>query len=217
MSWQQTPVFITNRDNLTRGFTTLLDWLVRIGMTDIRVIDNGSTYTPLLDYDVPEHVTVTRYPDNVGPYALWERGLVPRDTRFILTDPDVVPARDPRTPDDLIEQMHHIMDVDPAVVKVGPSLRIDNLPDCYARKREVIDWEKQFWVKPASQWPAYDSGIDTTFALYREGSASWPGGRYLRLAPPYQFEHVPWYEDSAKPSDEERYYREHAKKGWVNW
>lgn len=214
MRWQDTPVYIVNRNNLTRGFRDLVSWLQRIGMTDIIVLDNYSEFEPLLDfYKTLDHVH--RLSMNYGPYVFWEMLLHRnRQTRFIVTDPDVVPSAD--CPDDLIERMHEAMDRE-HVGKVGPSLRIDNLSDHYARKDEVIAWEKQFWLHPAIGQGAYHADIDTTFALYQPHSECRPAGHTLRLAPPYSVEHRPWYEDSANPSEEAQYYRSHAKSDLIHW
>jgi hypothetical protein len=49
--------------------------------------------------------------------------------------------------------------------------------------------------------------VDTTLALYR------PGGRWhlsgMRTGGKYQARHLPWYVDSAHPTQEELYYRAH--------
>jgi len=216
MNWQDTRVFIINRDNMNRGFIQLLTWLASVGMRNVAVIDNGSTYPPVLDlYGKLSNVQLLRSDENLGPYAFWQLGLHQQQhERFIVTDPDVVPSAD--CPDDLIERMHQAMDRE-HVGKVGPSLRIDNLPDSYARKSEVIAWEKQFWLHPAIGQGAYHADIDTTFALYQPHSECRPAGHTLRLAPPYSVEHRPWYEDSAHPPDEAVYYRSHAKADLIHW
>jgi len=79
MNWQQTPVYITNFNNLERGFRQLLDWLINAGMANITIIDNASTYEPLLVYyaDLDWPLRICRLTENKGPYALWELGLVP--------------------------------------------------------------------------------------------------------------------------------------------
>ena len=205
-------IYITNFNNLERGFKQLVLWL-RILDMEPNVIDNASTYQPLLDYYLEEKIRVHYEPTNRGPYAFWQLGWHKQQTeRFIVSDPDVIPPLG--CPGDLIVQMDAMMTRHGAV-KVGPSLRIDNLPNHYAQAEAVRAWEAQFWERPIEG--AYHAQIDTTFALYEPGSEAWPGGSYLRLAPPYQFEHFPWYEDSANPSEELKFYRSTIRPDYTHW
>jgi hypothetical protein len=219
MNWQDTPVYITNFNNLERGFARLIEWLLDAGLLNITIIDNASTWEPLLEYyswlpDFVEDIRIIRNDVNRGPYALWEMGLVPADSRFILTDPDVVP--DASCPSDIVRIMHEAMDSLPASpCKVGPSLRIDDLP---SQHQHIWDWEIQFWKKPivAGMYAAYEALIDTTFALYQPGSQAWPAeGTHYRLAPPYVFRHLPWYETST--SEERDYYIRTSDPKWTHW
>src|SRR5882724_584499 len=210
-------IFITNFNNLERGFRQLVKWL-QDSHFDITIIDNRSTYGPLLDY-YTQHtcskLRLFRHGDNLGPYAFWELELHKQQTeRFIVTDPDVVPAEG--CPRDLIQLMNWVMD-NSDIGKVGPSLRIDNLPDHFKHKQDVLKWEQQFWDRPALGSPAYHADIDTTFAMYEPGSEVRNDKPCLRLAPPYSFEHIPWYEDSAAPNAERDYYLAHARKDWIHW
>ena len=219
MSWHDTPIYITNRNNLDRGLSTLVQWLLDRGMTSITILDNGSTLVPLLTYysglEPASQVTVRYLNDNLGPYAFWSLGLhTQQKTRFIVTDPDVVPSDD--CPHDLILKLHALIDRHMAV-KVGPSLRIDNLPDHYVHKQAVIAWEAQFWSTPVPDESAWHAQIDTTFALYQPHSPAWPIGPYIRLDTPYSFEHVPWYEDSARAQAERDFYLANARLDWTHW
>lgn len=214
MKVEQTPVIIVNRNNLSRGFLRLVEWLQRAGMESITVIDNNSEWPPLLEYydSIDSGITVVRLTENLGNDALWKLGTSIK-TRFILSDPDVVPAS--YCPLDLVGKMHDVADrYSPA--KVGPSLRIDNIPSCYAQKNKVEAWEAQWWTNPIANEEGYSALIDTTFALYEPGAGIWDN-HHIRLAPPYSMEHIPWYEDSSNPSEEETFYRETANKAIINW
>ena len=209
---EDTPIWIINFNNLDRGFRRLVEWLRSAGMRNIGVLDNASTYPPLLEYYETCDLQIVHTGGNFGNQILWNLGLAPK-TRFILTDPDLVPA--PYCPLDLIGKMHDVADrFSPA--KVGPSLRIDNIPSCYSKKHQVEAWESQFWNNPIASGETYSAAIDTTFALYEPGAHIWDN-THIRLAPPYTFEHVPWYEDSANPSEEEAFYRSTAKQNIINW
>jgi len=212
MRVEETPVIINNFQNLDRGFRRLVDWLLSAGMENIAVIDNASTWEPLLEYYETCHLQIVHAGANLGNQALWELGIEPK-TRFILTDPDVIPAS--YCPLDLVGKMHDVADrYYPA--KVGPSLRIDNIPSCYSKKSKVEAWEAQWWTVPIANGEGYSSLIDTTFALYEPGAGIW-SNHHIRLAPPYSMEHFPWYEDSANPTEEEKFYRETSNKAIINW
>ena len=99
----------------------------------------------------------------------------------------------------------------PFARKIGFSLRIDNIPDSYIHKEEVINLEKQYYLKPA-EGGLYRAPIDTTFALYRPrvGLSRSRSVEAYRTAYPYQAEHLPWYNDSSNLSEEEQYYISHC-------
>jgi len=217
--YQFTPVYIVNRDRLDTGFRQLVTWLNELEMMNIFVLDNKSTYPPLLDYykflTAEKKAQIMFADKNGGPWVFWKAGLhLQQNQPFIVTDPDVVPASD--CPNDIIEVMLKCLVFCPQVTKIGPSLRIDNLPDTYDKKQSMLGSEGEYWnplrLETLKGHPAYRAGIDTTFALYRPWS---PLNRChftnYRLAPPYHFEHRPWYVDSANLSEEEIYYRTHRE------
>jgi hypothetical protein len=201
-------VWITNFNNLERGFRRLVDWLRSTDVAVI-VIDNGSTWAPLLKYYETSGLQIAHCAKNLGPYAFWEMKLHQDSDRFIVTDPDVVPSAD--CPPDLIKRMGEMMDR--GYVKVGPSLRIDNLPGTYPNTQQVIDWEQQFWTHRAGK--GFEALIDTTFAMYAPSAPAGPAYG-LRLAPPYSFEHIPWYE-GPEANAERDFYNDQKVKGWTHW
>jgi hypothetical protein len=220
MDYRDTPIFILNFNRLEIGFRDLLAWLKRTGMTRIAVVDNASTFPPLLDfYDSPamNGIQIIHAGANLGYEAIWKLGLhnLPSaSSRYILTDPDIVP--DTQCPLDLVRKMHEVADrYTPA--KVGPALRVDNLPDCFAQRNYISGCEAPYWTRRLAPdcWSAL---IDTTFALYESGWERWPhcthGAQHVRLDFPYVVNHIPWYEDSANPSVEACYYRAHVAPGF---
>ena len=210
MTWKDTPCYIVNFCNLDRGFRRLVDWLLRAGMTNITVIDNNSTWPPLLEYyQTMKGITLLRQSENLGHEAFWKLGYHQYQTeRFIVTDPDIVP--DEHCPLDLVYRMHQIMDRYKA--KVGPGLRTDNMHPNYFKHDFQIDWEQQFLANPTPRKEGHWALIDTTFALYEPGWGHWPE-KCIRLGPPYLANHIPWMEDSAVPNAEREFYKEHALPG----
>ena len=67
-----------------------------------------------------------------------------------ITDADLV--LDEKCPADIVERMFDLLKNNyPYAFKIGPSIRIDNLPDCYNRKQEVIDWESRYFEHPVAK------------------------------------------------------------------
>ncbi|MCJ7820715.1 MAG: hypothetical protein MUP53_05895 [Bacteroidales bacterium] len=96
--------------------------------------------------------------------------------------------------------------------KCGFSLKIDDLPDSYALKEQVIGWEKQFFEMKCDNL-LYLAPIDTTFALYRPSGRRRPANfsaEMYRTDFPYMARHLPWYVESLNPDSENRYYMEHS-------
>jgi hypothetical protein len=214
--WRDIPVFIVNRNRL-QALQRLVDWLLAAGTRRIVIFDNASNYPPLLQWyqALPAGVNALLLPDNLGPYVLWQQGVHRvLDTPFVLTDSDVVPAS--FCPADLIGALLRELQRFPDAKKVGPALRIDNLPEHYAEVDVVRKWESQFWEHPVAPG-VFAAPIDTTFALYPPRAEFSNEACNLRLGAPYIVEHTPWYVNEAALDDEERHYRAHTSVVHSNW
>jgi hypothetical protein len=214
--FHQIPIIINNYNRLEYPLM-LIQALERMGYSNIYIIDNKSSYPPLLEYYNHCPYKVFRLDKNVGHLALWETGInkMFRNQWFIYTDADILPGRD--CPADFVEKMYHIAQKYNAL-KVGFALRIDDLPDCYEHKLKVQRWERHFWERPLEP-DVYDAEIDTTFALYRPNvQRRWiDRGLNVRMGGDMTAYHMPWYLDSANLSEEERYYISTCNPGasWV--
>jgi len=221
MPFREVPIFVNSFNRLT-CLRRLLEWLCAAGHRRIFVIDNASTYPPLLDYlgEVERHhlATVIRLPENVGHLAIWACGLLDRlgiTSEYVYTDPDVLPAD--FCPPDLVGFLQAVVAENPEILAAGPGLRIDDIPDHYPHKAAVIAWEGQFWLRPAAP-RLFRAGIDTTFALYRPGASHTLGtGRSIRTGWPYLAAHEGWYSDHQSPTDEETHYRRSVKADTSHW
>lgn len=211
----QYPIIIITRDRL-ESLRQLVLWLESVGQKNIWFCDNSSAYPPLVDYLKSSPYNVRFNEINFGHRAPWLSGLVTElglDTHFVVTDPDVVPCGE--CPPDVLDVFKQVLTDHPDIDKVGFSLRIDDLPDHYEHAENVRVWESQFWVN--TYIPGfYFAPIDTTFAMYRPGE-NHQNAKSLRAAPPYMARHMPWYQDSANPTDELTYYLEHADSLIINW
>lgn len=214
---QQVPVLL-NSFNRLGCLRRLIAWLQEAGYVNLYVIDNASTYPPLLDYLTwlrNGRATVIRLPKNFGPRVLWRQRLLSRmgiETEYIYTDPDVVPARE--CPRDLIGKLQSVLADHPNVGKAGVGLRLDDLPSWYQHKAAAISWERQFWVRPAGPG-LFHAPVDTTFALYRPGGSRGRGG--IRTGWPYVAAHEGWYLNSAWPSEEDLFYNRTVTPGVSHW
>jgi hypothetical protein len=215
MSVEQFPVIVNVRDRL-ESLRLLVAWLEAAGQRDLYLLDNASTYPPLLEWLDQSRHTVVRSERNLGHRGPWLSGLVPRlghDRCFVVTDPDVVPTEE--CPLDALHYFRALFDEVPIVDKIGFGLRIDDLPDYCDHKAEILAWERRFWEREVVPG-VYGAAIDTTFALYRPGRGHWYLNS-LRTGPPYVARHLSWYVDSANLTDEQRYYRDHADPLTSNW
>lgn len=211
------PIYINNRNRLS-SLSTLIAWLRAAGHSNITVIDNASTYEPLLEFYETSEVKVKRLSKNLGPYALWnpECADLRRADPFVYTDSDIVP--DDACPRDAIRIMHDQMLSLQGRFKVGFGLRIDDIPDHYAQANRVRMWEARFWEKQSTRpckAPLYIAKIDTTFAVYPSRSGFFANA--LRTGAPYLARHTPWYVDSANPSEEDQFVESNADKRFVSW
>ena len=207
------PIYINNRDRVTTT-KTMVDWLVAAGSRNVVIMDNNSTYPPLLEYysRLPSHVGLHKFPANHGPWSFWTADLHRKQTTpYVVTDSDLVPADE--CPKDLMARLCSLLSRFPHSLKVGPGLKIDDVPDDQAL---YSGWdrkgEEHFWTKRFNE-EAFNAPIDTTFALYPTGnyvSGDFLKGYHnLRMDTPYLFRHMPWY--ARRPlSEEESYYRAHT-------
>jgi len=215
------PVYICNRNRLSTT-RRLAEWLKSAGTKSITIIDNDSSYEPLLLWykSWPESVKyVQQMGRNAGPYECWTWAKARQNMPFIFSDSDVLPAD--CCPKDLVERCLYILNILPASGKIGPGIRLDNIPKenldspNYFEGKTLRQWESQFWIRRIPHTPAFRAPIDTTFALYTATTPWRLDWENIRLDSPYLIEHVPWY--CTQPiSEEEQYYRAHAEK-WSHW
>jgi len=207
LDYKKVPIIINNRNRFTY-LKMLIDYLEKRGYTNIYIIDNNSSYSPLLKYYDQLNYKVYFLKRNVGYLALWKTGIFLRFIRdyYVYTDPDVVPVEE--CPDDFMAFFLKVLEKHKTAKKVGFSLKIDDLPDHYNRKQEVIDWEKSLYLNKLDKF-LYQSPVDTTFALYRPWA--WGGANLyfqtFRTVYPYTARHLPWYEESDNLSEEDLFYR----------
>lgn len=216
--YRDIPIIINNRNRLT-FLKTLIKSLESKGYNNIFIIDNASTYTPLIEFYNNCNYKIFYLKENVGYLALWKTPIFKkfRKDYYVYTDPDVVPIEE--CPDNFLEFFLNTIKKHRFAKKVGFSLKIDDLPDHYDHKNDVIYWEQEF-RKIVTDDNLYKANIDTTFALYRPWAKGGSNNSHITFRTPYPFEarHMPWYNNSKNLSDEEKYYIDNAKQStfWTN-
>jgi hypothetical protein len=191
----------------------LIAWLEKVGIERIYLVDNDSSYEPLLEYYRQTPHTVIRIRENIGPRAFWERGIIDRAAapgeRYVLSDPDVVPIDE--CPPDAIERFGELLDAYPERMKVGFGLKLDDLPEHYRHRAAILEFERSNWERQLAPG-VFAAEIDTTFALYRPSFRRFDmSAPSLRTGHPYVARHLPWYMDTDRPTDEQRFYWSHAR------
>lgn len=218
ISYKSIPVFIISFNRLTY-LKNCIKWLEHYGFKNIQIIDNKSTYQPLLDYYGEIDYQVLYMDKNYGHKVLWNSGKfddIVDNNFYILTDPDVEPVSE--CPKDFLFIMlkylkkYHVR-------KVGPSLKIDDLPEKSKIRNDVIKWESRMYNDKLLFSNAYLQMIDTTFALYAPNQLVKNLYRLdaIRIGYPIQFRHLPWYHADDDFSDEDILYFNSKREDVAHW
>jgi hypothetical protein len=220
LPFRRIPILI-NSFNRLQCLRSLVDWLENAGYANIIIIDNASSFPPLLAYlerlERKKRATIVRLGANCGHLAIWQQGLLQRlgiDSEYVYTDPDVVPAE--FCPPDVLGFFREILDEEDDIATIGFGLRLDDIPDHATHKAQVLAWESQFWLAPAAPG-LFLAPIDTTFALYRPLGAHSLGQPSLRTGWPYLASHVGWMIDHQNPSEEDIFYFRSVRSGTSHW
>lgn len=203
------PIIIINYNRLT-DLRLMVDFFVSINHQNIVIVDNASTYQPLLKYydEIKGRVKVLIMDKNYGHLVLWQNEELYKKFMsgyYIVSDSDIIPNKD--LPRNYLLKMLGLLDHYEKITKVGFALDIDNIPDCFKSKDKVIKWEQKYWDNPIDR-DVYVADTDTTFALYR------PNYKYskpnflkaIRIAGNFTAIHRGWYIDSRNLSEEDIYY-----------
>lgn len=213
------PIYIISYNRLSFLKQTV-EWLKKYGYKNINIIDNCSDYPPLLDYYQNCGCNVIRMKKNYGHLVFNKHPkffFIRNFSFYILTDPDLTPID--KCPPNFVEVFFNVMWNHLEYSKVGFSLKIDDLPDDYYLKDEVLLWESKFYKNIIGTTPVtlYNANIDTTFAVNSPKIFVAYKNRYkgIRTGFPYQVRHLPWYGE--KKSEELDHYLKSVRKDVSNW
>ena len=206
--YSEIPIIINNFNRL-EYLKTLLEGLEQRNYKNIYILDNKSSYPPLLEFYKATKHQVLFLDDNYGFRALWKSKLYKKflGNFFVYTDPDLQILEE--CPDNFLELFRDKLNNRKLASKVGFSLKIDDLPDHYSQKKKVVNWEKKFYNKPTKDNAFFRAPVDTTFSLYRPFSFKLIRSQHsesYRSAAPCQMRHLPWYIDDNNISEEDQFY-----------
>lgn len=216
------PTFIICRDRV-RNLRKLVRWLEKTRQAEILLVDNNSSYPPLLEYlEKTKHKTY-RLSDNLSKWAPWSHNLIaqhPSDY-FAIIDPDMLPPKE--CPLDITGFLINALE-DKRYAQyhcAGPSYEITDLPDHYAGKQEVLRWEPQFWTKPLygdyKTADFFEAPIDSMWAVMRKGGQIDVERPAIRANYPYVVKHETWYLDSDNLDEEDLWYRDRCDPNRAHW
>lgn len=214
------PIFIIsyNRVNDLKKMVTAME---SSGYNNLIILDNASDDQDLLEYlkELQHRYKVHFLKQNYGHMVLWRCGLYDElinDSYYVLTDNDIIPIEE--CPSNYLEVFYDILQRNPHTGKCGFSLKIDDLPNKYQYKWDIILYESFFFrnVIHDDKYLLYDAPIDTTFALYRPEKYRKELGlsfyNAIRVGYPYEARHLSWYVDSKKLTAEQEKYFSSGKK-----
>jgi len=182
----------------------------------IYVIDNKSTFKPLIDYlkSIETIVTVLYQDKNYG-HKVYERDdiIALGGDKYVVTDPDL--GLNSNLPANFLEIMSELSDRC-KTNKIGFALDLTTNIDMNRRLdsrngKTIKEHESRFWTDRVDDpnYELYRADIDTTFALinkkyYKKGFL----GNSIRIAGDFTAVHKPWlmkYEDEQLPGENENY------------
>lgn len=182
------PVIINNR-NLFTWPKKMIEFISKFEMVgEIIILDNGSTYQPLLDWYEEVDVTVIKI-QNMGHSAPWDSGLVERlnSEYYVVTDSDLDISM---TPKDCISESINVLKNFPEYGKVGLSFIYEDVPENSPYYHHIQTYEKERQLKSfRKENHLVDVGIDTTFAVYNIKKYFIGGASLIN----HRAKHIPWY------------------------
>jgi glycosyltransferase involved in cell wall biosynthesis len=202
------PIFI-NSYNRFYYLKNLINKLEQLNYKNIVIIDNNSTYQPLLNYYKTLPYEILYLSENQGHKAFWNTGLHKKyfNSFYVYTDPDIEPIGlcDKKFMRNFLNNLIRYPHID----KIGFGIITDDIPQEYKFKKEVLFSEKKYLNYPINSKLFY-SKIDTTFALYSPGYDLYNKGESfytsLRTSGKYRIRHLPWYELETENNEEYLHY-----------
>ncbi|MFH7018004.1 glycosyltransferase family 2 protein [Flavobacterium sp. FlaQc-47] len=213
IDYKSIPIIIISFNQLFY-LKKLIDFLKSRNYKNIIIIDNNSTYQPLIQYfnEIDTSLTIHRLKVNYGHLVFWQvKELFEKYSKgyYVITDADINPLEE--CPEDFLLYFKKILDQNRKITKVGFSLKIDDIPETNINREKIIKWESKFW-KDKDNDGNFIADLDTTFALYRPKYDLQEHGFYTarRTKNPYVAKHGGWYINNRNLTEEQKFYFQHC-------
>jgi hypothetical protein len=176
------PLIIPNFNQLTYLVNLITWWNYYTNNAPVFVLDNKSTYGPLLDFYDDNHfynLSVFLYEENNCGNNLKkfiESNIKGYYEYYCISNPDIMPH--PGTPENFLSVMMHCIDRY-KFHHAGFCLVKDDLPDFIDNKDIILRQENKFWYNPkaieynGSKYTGYLAPIDLTFCMYTTKNSGW--------------------------------------------
>lgn len=217
------PIVILNRDRF-HPLVEQVTVLKEKGYHNITIIDNQSTYPPLLEWYEKSNVDVfvnTIVPNSNKAFLNLVQIGHPKFVQivsdwYIFNDSDIIPEK--AVPNDFVMDLIQYA-VKYQKTKVGMSIRIDDIDLNYPLNKWVHGYESDYWTNGIQDGDVelYPHPIDTTFAVHSPGTMPDWSRDTLRVGVPYIVKHAPFYYDPENLPEDEKYYLQHMNKDSSNW
>jgi len=217
------PIFIIAYNQYT-FVKSMVDQLLNY-TNNIYIIDNKSSYPPLVNYlkSIENTVKVLYMDKNYG-HRVYERDEIVKlgGNKYIITDPDLILNK--KLPNNFIDILSILSDKY-KTGKIGFALDISkniNLKLISSdTNNNVIDWELQFWQNKINdpEYILYNADIDTTFVLINQTYYTPYSYSGIRVAGNFTCIHIPWtigYEKILLEDELEYYHNNNISNTWNN-
>jgi hypothetical protein len=196
------PIYLTNMNRLTT-IKKMVEDLYRLnGNAKINIIDNASTYPPLLDWykEIKNDVCIINNSTNLGPWSFFYSGHFSNCNEEFYTYSDADLELNPNMPynwQEILMEYHKRWNRKASLV-----LRLDDIPDSEI-KPHILHHQSVCW-NPTEEENVWHGVTDMTFSF----DAKSAGYRYesIRIGGNFACRHIPWYLDINNISEEEKYY-----------
>jgi glycosyltransferase involved in cell wall biosynthesis len=204
------PVIINNRNLYTwpKNMVESLKTFDNIG--EIIIVDNNSTYEPLLEWYKTNPCEIILLNENLGQSCPWMIGLPNKRkyTHYVVTDPDLDLTE---TPKDCLNILYEKLEKYSEYTKIGLSLSNYDVSLDSPYHHHLKRWSDYAWDKDTIEDGLLKKQIiDTTFGIYT--SSRHPNNdKSCSLNSPYSAKHIPWeytyeYLKNLKEENYEFYY-----------
>lgn len=217
------PIVILNRDRLY-PLIDQVNVLKKKGYHNITIIDNQSTYQPLLEWYNETGIDVFFNTVTENSCHAFRDLVLMQHPKFksivsdwyVFNDSDIIPTD--TVPDNFIEDLIKYAQKYNKT-KVGMSIEINDIDLSYPLNAWVYSYESTYWTNAIidNDVELYPHPIDTTFAVHAPHIIPTWSNDTLRVGYPYVVKHAPFYYDPNNLPDDEKYYLEHMNKQSSNW